>query len=186
MGPTRNKVSLAQKKEILNELDDGQDPKTIRLKYHIAPRTLRRIRQERDSILLNYDKIQSVNGDPAKVLKIRSPSFGLVDDAVYTWVLQQRHLGVHVTSQMVRGIALHFNEQFGGNQDFQASNGWLHGFQRRHGVCWKNEWESSVADQASEDDFVSTLQEIIDESTPLDNVYNAIEKGTCILHVLFH
>ena len=53
---------------------------------------------------------------------------------MYTWFLTMRSEGLEISGMMMKLKAGEFNKAMGGPENFHASNGWLDGFLKRHGI----------------------------------------------------
>lgn len=109
-----------------------------------------------------------------------------VDEAVYSWFVQQRHRHVPVSSVLLNAKALEIHQQFFGNNDGSvASSGWLDKFKTRHGIRFlKVCSEKLPSDVNAVHPFkAKVLQNITDMNMTPDQVYNA-DESACFWKVL--
>lgn len=102
-----------------------------------------------------------------------------VEEALYTWFLQQTSLHVPISSNLLKEKALYFYEQITGKNDFLASTGWLDKFKQRHGIRFlKITGESLSNNQDAVAPFKSQLTRIITEMDLNEHqIYNADESA---------
>lgn len=110
---------------------------------------------------------------------MKKPENPEVEEALYTWFLQQRKNDVPVSSEILRTKARYFYEQITGKTDFQASSGWLDKFKARHGIRFlKVCGERVSSDAEAVAPFHLKLQALIEEmQLTKDQVYNADESA---------
>ena len=82
-----------------------------------------------------------------------------------------------ITGPMMQEKALQFGKEMG-KQDFTASNGWLHRFKKRNGICYKTaHGEKASCDEAAADEFLEARLADLLEQYDADAIYNADETG---------
>lgn len=57
-----------------------------------------------------------------------------LEEALYTWFLQQRNNHIPISSEILKAKAKSFYVKMTGKDDFSASSGWLDKFKLRHGI----------------------------------------------------
>lgn len=133
----------------------------------------------------NKDKIRNA----AELLNARNTSLArksmygvtsnVVDQALYTWFLQERNLGNPVSGALLAAKAVELNKQNNGPDSCCASKGWLHGFNQRHGIRQLSiQGEKKSADHKAADEFGPYFRNHLAENDyHLNEVYNADETG---------
>lgn len=103
-----------------------------------------------------------------------------MEQALYTWFLQQRAHHVPITSEILRSKAKKFYEEITGKTDFLASSGWLDKFKARHGIrLLKVCGEKVSSDIESLKPFQKKFLKIIQElELSAEQVYNADESAS--------
>ncbi|XP_030767450.1 jerky protein homolog-like [Sitophilus oryzae] len=112
-----------------------------------------------------------------KVMK--KPENPDVEEALYTWFLQQRKNHIPVSSEVLRTKARFFYECITGKTNFQASSGWLDKFKPRRGIHFlKVCGERVSSDAEAVAPFQLKLQALIEKmQLTKEQVYNADESA---------
>ena len=103
-----------------------------------------------------------------------------MEDALFTWFLQQRRLHVPVSGEMICEKARIFHRQItNSNIGFNASRGWLDKFKKRHGIRrLKMVGEKLSSNEDAIGPFQQEFQKVIREKNlTAEQVYNADESG---------
>uniref|UniRef100_A0A1B6HRW3 HTH CENPB-type domain-containing protein n=1 Tax=Homalodisca liturata TaxID=320908 RepID=A0A1B6HRW3_9HEMI len=99
-----------------------------------------------------------------------------IENAVFTWFLQQRSSGQPISGQILCEKARMFSEKMGVT-DFKASQGWLRNFKSRHGIRELDvAGEKLSADREAAIKFVETFKQETKHYDP-ELVYNAEKSG---------
>ncbi|XP_015926252.1 2-(3-amino-3-carboxypropyl)histidine synthase subunit 2 [Parasteatoda tepidariorum] len=126
-------LSLQQKIEILNKLDNGGKAKAIAQEYNIGISSLKDIQSKKDSILKYVSSFESE--DAMKRRKTMRNSINKeLDDKVYEWYIEMQKKGEFVSGRDICQKAFELNSTIYGSPDFKASEGWLKNFRSRHGL----------------------------------------------------
>ena len=86
-------------------------------------------------ILKNFDKWLLC--EDSKDTKNRQPCHKLLEEALWMWFLNVSVQKVAITDEMLKIKAQKFGESLN-NKGFSYSNGWLHGFKKRHEVTLRS------------------------------------------------
>lgn len=66
---------------------------------------------------------------------LKKPKLELVDEALWVWFCQERRKGTPLSGPIGKEKAVKLYEKLGGTLDkFNASDGWLHRWKKRHGI----------------------------------------------------
>jgi DDE superfamily endonuclease/Tc5 transposase-like DNA-binding protein len=180
------KLSLSQKKEILDRLERNDTQERIANEYGINPSSVTRIKQSRLSI---EAAIKHTSEELAEK-KVRSSgsggSFPLIDERLLIW---HRHYAnrMDISIASLQHMAQKFVSEFLNSHDnpfqvsslsnFKVSVGWIQKWQKRHGVTSKTKHgEAASVDPNLIASGRSKLSSILSSYNPED-VYNADETG---------
>lgn len=110
---------------------------------------------------------------------IKKPENPEVEEALYTWFLQQRKNHVPISTDILRSKARYFYEQITGKNDFLASSGWLDKFKLRHGirflkVCGERISSNVDAVKPFQEKFLKIVNEM---NIGPEQIYNADESA---------
>lgn len=110
---------------------------------------------------------------------MKKPENPDVEEALYTWFLQQRKNHIPVSSEVLRTKARFFYERITGKTNFQASSGWLDKFKARRGIRFlKVCGERVSSDAEAVAPFQLKLQALIEKmQLTKEQVYNANESA---------
>lgn len=179
MAPPRkhSTLTLKDKLRIIEMLDKGDSYPIIARKFGIGRSTVGDIKKNKDKILKFVSLTERGPGVRKTLKKSENP---VLEDALFTWFLQQRRLHVPVSGDMICEKARIFHRQIT-NSDigFNASRGWLDKFKKRHGIRrLKMAGEKLSNDEAAIGPFQLELQKVIKEKNlTAEQVYNADESG---------
>ena len=170
---SRVRLSIAQKREVIQKLKAGCKVTAVAAEYGCGVQTVRDIKRKELELDLFEFSFSSPSCDQRKSLK--RPTTLLVDEATYAWFQCQRTAGVEVSGSMLKNKALEFNSLLNGPSTFLASCGWLSRFRTRH--CLNN--------NASNDAAVSFISRAFprllgNRQIPQDKVPNAEEAGLVV------
>lgn len=136
--PQRNHstLPLKDKVRIIDMIDKGSSHIMIARMFGIGKSTVGDIKRKKDKILkfVNLKK-----RDPGTRKTIRGSNHPILEKALYAWFLQQRRLHAPISGDMICEKALKFHRQItNSNSGFNASQGWLDNFKKRHGLRFSN------------------------------------------------
>ena len=170
-----NTLTLERKKAVLDEIDAHPErlKSEIAREYSIPVSTL-------STILKNREKIEEClanagNGKGRK--RHRATEFPEVEKAVYRWFVQKRDLQIPISGPFLQQKAIHFARALK-YDSFTASNGWLSGFKKRHGIVFRTvSGESAAVDHETCDSWKDeVLPSLLKDYKPSD-IFNADETG---------
>lgn len=116
----------------------------------------------------------------AKRKRVRTTRNPHLDAAVFDWTMQMKNAGVPLSGPVIKSQALLFNQQTTDDTaPFQASNGWLQKFQKRHSLqSFSLHDEGASIDKKDADEHISQCYHLIQEGGyTVDQVYKADETG---------
>lgn len=169
-------LSLDLKMEMLKKLDKGEKICDLAKFYGVGRATIHDIRQNRKKI---EDFFNISCAGPSKRQTLKAPEYPKVEEALYTWFLQERARHTPISGEMLCQKAKFFYNKLHDKDDFRASDGWLDNFKKRHGIRLLTiTGEKLSSDVGAVDPFVKKFQEKIKELGLVpDQVYNADESG---------
>lgn len=135
------------------------------------------LKKNKDNILKFISLTERGPGERKTLKKSENP---VLEDALFTWFLQQRRLHVPVSGEMICEKARIFHRQITkSNTGFNASRGWLDKFKKRHGIRrLKMSGEKLSNDEDAIGPFQQEFAKIISEKNlTSEQVYNADESG---------
>lgn len=145
------------------------------IRFNIGDTTLKSIMKSEEEL----KKFAFMNNLASKSMKNPKGVLAKVSRACLEWLKQQRSLTGLVTGVMLKEKALSFNQKFGGDPSFQASDGWVRNFKfqyvlKNRRVCG----EKGDADLEGAQRFESVMWGIVyEEELSYDAIYNADESG---------
>lgn len=172
-------VNLQQKLDVLQRLDSGESVFKLAKELGVGVTTVKdwkKNRKDLESFSMTVETDDALKN--RKMLK--KPKLELVDEALWVWFCQERRKGTPLSGPIVKEKAVKLYEKLGGTLDkFNASEGWLHRWKKRHGirhVIIAGEKLSADADAAK--DFVTKFEQFVTEHNLVaDQIYNVDETG---------
>lgn len=120
-------LTLKDKMQIINMLDNGESMADVALHYGIGRSTIYDIKLRRTKIMANVNNIS----ENRKTLKFgKHPE---LDSALYNWFLEQRAMDIVVNGDKLKEMAKEIYKRIA-KRDFKASSGWLDKFKKRYGI----------------------------------------------------
>ncbi|CAH1956700.1 unnamed protein product [Acanthoscelides obtectus] len=103
-------LSLAQKYEIIQKLDNGRSPVQLVVEYGVGRSTITDIKKKKTQIAeyMNSHQQQTTN------LTLKTAKHPNVETALYTWFLQQRTKNVNISGEILHEKAKFFYEEITG------------------------------------------------------------------------
>lgn len=171
-------LSIKDKLEIINKLEQGSSTKELSVTYGVGETTVRDIRKTKDKIIKFASSSDSSSGH-AKRKTMKTSTYEALDKAMLEWFSQKRAEGIQVSGIICAKQAQHFFELLGLEGDFNASSGWLTRFKNRHGIREISvQGEKLSGDQEAASEFATNFQNFIaDANLKHDQIYNADESG---------
>lgn len=141
-----NFLSLKDKAEILQRLDQGALASNLAREYGISKSTVSRFKKRKDTI---QNAVTSIFPNNTDRRTMRGTFYKKTETALYQWYLKQCEQSVEVTGSMLREKAQSiYNECEVSNYSFCASVGWLTKFKRRYGIKLSHKTTSNVEEPA--------------------------------------
>ncbi|XP_019894080.1 tigger transposable element-derived protein 6-like [Musca domestica] len=165
---TNKTLSLSQKQNIIEAVDNGTKKIDVAKQFEIAPSTLTSILKKRDFIL------QSSPSSKAKRQKL--PKFPDVEKALVLWFRQCRESNLEVSGPLLMEKANFFAKKLNVN-NFKASNGWLDKVKKRNNITYKKICGKSAAvDENVCLEWKEKLKDLI-KYYDANDIFNADETG---------
>ncbi|XP_023318329.1 tigger transposable element-derived protein 6-like [Trichogramma pretiosum] len=169
-GPRKLKcLSIGEKFNLIKELEKGQlSKKEVAKKFDIKPSTLSGILKNKEDVLKAFE-----TESPSRKRK-RGAEYDDIEEALIVWFEQARQNNIPISGPIIQEKALSYAKLFN-NHQFQASDGWLHNFKKRHGIAFRKLCGES-ADVSNDicDEWKSKLSTIT-SAYKSDEIYNADE-----------
>lgn len=157
-----NYLSLKDKAEILQRLDQGAQASSLAREYGISKSTISRFKKKKVVIEKAVTTIYSNN---AERRTMRGTFYKKTESALYQWYLEQKRLNIAVTGMMLREKAQQlYDECEVSNYSFCASIGWLSKFKRRYGI----RLAKGVATACEQPDSINAGIQLVEEVSPLN------------------
>lgn len=173
MGIKRKKIielTIEMKKEVLDLLDKGDSQRKIAEAFSVAKSTVGNIGKNRIEILKAWNE----NCCSERKRKLRKTENEELNNLVFEFFCKCRSIDIPVSGPMLQSKAKEIAEKLD-IEKFQASNGWLESFQRRHNINFRILCgESAAADLEVAAEWKSKLPNLLKEYTPEDQ-FNADE-----------
>lgn len=127
-----NFLSLKDKAEILERLEQGEAATNLAREYGISKSTISRFKKRKETIHKAVTSIYPNNTDRRTMRGTFHPK---MEQALYKWYLDQCNQNVEVSTAMLRSQAqIYYNEFQESNYTFSASTGWIKNFRKRFGI----------------------------------------------------
>ncbi|KAK0166899.1 hypothetical protein PV327_004370 [Microctonus hyperodae] len=123
---------LSVKLHALHELKIGTPMIEVANKLKVTPRTVKNW-VKNENKLMQWE--EQHNDEVIERKRMRYTDNSLVDKATWLWFTEQRAAGVPIQGTTIQLQAKFFHTIFGGSKKFEASNGWLHKWQKRYNIC---------------------------------------------------
>ncbi|GFT10977.1 2-(3-amino-3-carboxypropyl)histidine synthase subunit 2 [Nephila pilipes] len=141
-------LSLKQKLDIINRLDQGEKASALCKEYNVGKSSILDIKMSKESIRKYVSSF--ANTENMHFRKTMKTSYNKeLDQAVFDWYLNMSHKGQILSGPTICDKALEINSALGGSPDFKASCGWLKNFKFRHGIVNGN----SICGQLNRNSF---------------------------------
>lgn len=127
-----NFLSLKDKAEILERLEQGESATNLAREYGISKSTISRFKKRKETIHKAVTSIYPNNTDRRTMRGTFHPK---MEQALYKWYLEQCNQNIDVSTAMLRSQAqIFYNELQESNYTFSASTGWIKNFKKRFGI----------------------------------------------------
>ncbi|KAK9892255.1 hypothetical protein WA026_019057 [Henosepilachna vigintioctopunctata] len=169
-------LTLQKKCDILKELDSGKSLSELARLHSIGKSTICDIKRKRKSI---EEFVSCSDAGAGKRRALRMSENLEVENALFTWFLQERSGHTPLSGELICEKAKFFYSRITGREDFKASQGWLEKFKKRHGIRQLTiSGEKLSADVSAVEPFkLKFLKKIEEMNLVPDQVYNADESG---------
>lgn len=168
----RRCLGIKEKLKVLEDVDSGIKKKDVAIKYGIPANSLSTIIKNRESIFKQSEVLADCN---TARKRIKSCLYEDVDEAVLKWISLVRDKNVPLSGTIIKEKAIEYAKSLG-LTEFNASNGWLDKFKKRHAIKEKVICGES-ADVSDQDCHLwqhGVLKKVLKDYTP-DNIFNADE-----------
>lgn len=171
------RLNLTEKAEILKKSDSGVSGKRLAFDYGVSEAAISKIKKKRGEIL------HAVSNTLESVQKktLHKPEYVDSENKLYEWFLSQRQRNCPVNGPMLKARAKVEFEKLHSDKSsaFNASEGWLTKFKKRHGIRYlKICGEILSSDTTQITPFIHRLRGVLDEMGITDaQLYNADESG---------
>ncbi|XP_054015968.1 jerky protein homolog-like [Hylaeus anthracinus] len=176
-GTKRVTLTIRQRLDVIRKLNDGIAATVLASAYGVNTTTIRRIKRDEDRI---RQEAQTLAIKSCTRRRIRKPVQDDLEARLYSWFLQERELGNHVSNAALQDKAMTLHGEFGGPSRFRASNGWLWNFKNRYGIQLSKVYgeRAHTETRTEENDFSHNFQRRREEEViELENIYNMAETG---------
>ena len=167
--PTKPLVSLtiAQKVEIIHELENQSTPQCLAKRYGVSPATISRIKRNQNEILQASVACQSLK-------RVRPQMYEEVDKYLMEWFEQARAKNLIITDAILQAQAQSYGKQLKAVR-FKGSDRWIRNFKIRHGIrSLSLQGEAASVDGKTVEDYRESFKEWAKEFEPR-NVFNLDE-----------
>lgn len=168
-------LTIEQKCEILDKIKEGISSTILAQQYNVGKATITDIKHKEEKIrsfVINTEK------GPGARKTLKTPENPLLEDALFTWFIEQRRKNVPLSGDILMQKAKFFHERLG-RGEFVASRGWLDNFKKRHGIRQlKVSGEKLSNNEAAVKPFQDKFMDVIrEQDLSADQIYNADESG---------
>lgn len=134
--PKRKRLSLEQKAEILDKLNNGIRANRLAIDFGVTESAISQIKKQKNEICAavsnSYQKIQKKT--------LHKAEYHELETKLFEWFLQQRAknkplTGIEIKANALKLFPIVYPDKK--TSDFNASDGWFTKFKRRHGIRFK-------------------------------------------------
>ncbi|GBO03698.1 Jerky -like [Araneus ventricosus] len=123
------KVILELRLNALKRIDNGESLKSIALSFGVGKSIVSDWKKKSKEIQSFCSKLET-KGVFESRSTLKKPKLEKLDDTLLLWFNQERANGKPIIKE--KAVLLH--KKMGGNEDIQASEGWLNRWKKRHGI----------------------------------------------------
>lgn len=153
-----NYLSLKDKAEILQRLDQGAQASNLAREYGISKSTISRFKKKK---IVIEKAVTTIYPNNTERRTMRGTFYKKTESALYQWYLEQRRQNITVTGMMLRKRAQQlYDECEVSNYSFCTSIGWLSKFKRRYGIRLTKGSTTACAQPDSTNVGVQTAEEV--------------------------
>lgn len=153
-----NYLSLKDKAEILQRLDQGAQASNLAREYGISKSTVSRFKKKK-TVIEKAVTVTYPNNTERRTM--RGTFYKKTEAALYQWYLEQRRQNTAVTGVMLRKKAQQlYDECEVSNYSFCASIGWLSKFKRRYGIKLTKALETRFVQPDVGNDEIQIVEEV--------------------------
>lgn len=167
-----HELTIDHKKEVLDKIQSGKSYRVLAKEYNVAPSTISNIKSKKEDILNMWEQ----NSGADRHRKLRTTENDEVNSLVFEFFTACRSKNIPVNGPMLQLKARKIADAVG-DAEFQASNGWLEKFLKRHNIEFKCiSGEGHDVDSSAVQSWKAHLPEICKNFKPED-IYNCDETG---------
>ncbi|XP_072426251.1 transcription termination factor 3, mitochondrial isoform X1 [Chiloscyllium punctatum] len=168
-------LTILEKVEIINKLDQGSSVKTLCEAYGVGITTIYDIKKQREKLFKFCAESDTVQGISERKMLRRAKSADH-DDALYKWFRHRRSEGLPISGTMLMEKAKQFHNDMKINSVCEYSQGWLQRFKHRHGIHLKGTGEKSSANTEAVKCYITDFAKLMkDEDLSPEQIYNVDE-----------
>ena len=169
---TNNELTNEKKRELLEKQQAGASYRNLAADFGISLGTVSNIVKRRKSLENTGDLNEPAN----KKRNLRKTPNVDINNLIWIFFLQLRSKSIPVTGPLLRTKAKRIADSLG-IAEFEASDGWLTSFKKRHNILFKTiSGEAKSVNTTVTDDWKHRLQFIVAKYQPQD-IFNADETG---------
>ncbi|KAL4493006.1 hypothetical protein ABPG72_020785 [Tetrahymena utriculariae] len=156
MKKINNELILSEKVKVIDYINDKHSYRDAAQKFNISTGTVSNIMKREDEY---KEQLISTSFPDNRLRKISKTNNEDINLMVWEWFSQAIELNIPISGPIIQQTALNFATKLG-KKEFQASNGWLECFKKRHDiVCKVINGESLSADLVSATNFKEQIKE---------------------------
>lgn len=178
MGVTKNiiKLSIKKRSAILSEVDKGVTVNVLCEKYNVHKSTISRIKAKRSALRQFVTRAES---GPGKRVTLKASEYPQMEKALYGWFQKQRAKNVPLSNDIIKSKAIQLHQKIREKPCFNASNGWIAKFKKRHGIRMLKICGEKLSNKCKlvEPFLLKFRQKIKQLNLTADQIYNADESG---------
>lgn len=131
-GVKRKTLSLDQRVKVIRLNEQGKSARIIAKEMDVGKTQIGNILKEKKDIMDIY-KAGTMSGSRKNLSSTRQAYHAELNDKVYEWFSAVTAKSMPISGRILQEKARYIAMQLG-HDDFTATNGWLHSFQKRHGI----------------------------------------------------
>ena len=175
-GGKRKVLSLQDKIDVIEKSNKGLSSREIASQFQCGKTQINNIISNKEKILSEWEKGTNCQ---QRYMKRRKTEYTDLNQLMWEWFSLARSHNVPITGRLLQEKALMLAVEMG-HDEFTASNGWLHSFQKRHNIKQAVlSGEAADVQQTTVDEWCQRLPTIY-QGYALKDVFNADE--TCLFY----
>ncbi|CAK1553918.1 unnamed protein product [Leptosia nina] len=160
MASKRKALSIREKAYVIHAIENGEKKSDVGRRLELSHSTVATIWKNKEAI-----RRAELEGKSSK--KLRKPKFEELDQAILSWLKQQRKSNIPISGPIIKAKAKKLAEKLG-IVNFKSSEGWLGKLKHRHNIIYGKindealDIDTNVTTSTGESEPPPTIQQALD------------------------